>query len=129
MQVTVTPDDILWLQTQLSDFRWLQTWLTDFLWLQTRRQDFAVIKPGMTRWKVQQLFPMESGLQGRSPVRFLHPECLSCKVDVWFTGKAGQIQAPYLSRDARGRTIFTPFPPDDIVTRVSAPYVARPMFD
>lgn len=87
-------------------------------WVERCLQDFASIQAGMTRHEVAQRFPMDGGLQGASPVRFVHPKCSSFKVDVEFGFK----------RDAtdQNRAVIGE---DDRVVRVSKPYLERSVSD
>lgn len=79
---------------------------------------FESIKVGMTRSEVAASFQLDGGLQGVSPVRFLHPDCPNFKVDVEFD----------FQRDAadQNRAVIGK---NDKVVRVSKPYQQQPFFD
>jgi hypothetical protein len=72
----------------------------------------------MTRGEVAGRFAMDGGIQGVSPVRFVHPGCPYFKVDVEFEFR----------KDAadQGRGISSK---DDKVIRVSKPYMERQVGD
>jgi hypothetical protein len=79
---------------------------------------FDSITNGMTRAEVEKRLALDGGLQGASPVRFLHPDCPNFKVDVEFNF---QRNAADQNRAVIGK--------DDKVTRVSKPYFQRPFMD
>jgi hypothetical protein len=87
-------------------------------WAERCLRDFESIRKGMTRGEVASRFAMDGGLQGVSPVRFVHPGCPYFKVDVEFEFR----------KDAadKGRAISSM---DDKVIRVSKPYVERTVGD
>lgn len=87
-------------------------------WVVKCIHDFDAIKPGMTRQDVEERFPMDGGLQGVSPVRFLHPECNHFKVDVSFSYETN----PSNQNRAIGSGT-------DVVVGVSKPYVEHPATD
>jgi len=79
---------------------------------------FESITNGMTRAEVEQQLRLDGGLQGASPVRYLHPDRPHFKVSVEFDFKRN---AADQNRAVIGR--------DDKVVRVSAPYRERPFMD
>ena len=81
-------------------------------------RDFESITNGMTRAGVETRLRHDGGLQGASPVRFVHPECPYFKIDVEFDFK----------RDASdgNRAVENK---NDRVVRVSKPYLERPFSD
>lgn len=81
-------------------------------------RDFQSIRPGMTRHEVMQKFLMDGGLQTVSPVRFLHPQCRSFKVDVSFTYERDP--------ENQNRAIMGK---DDKVIEISRPYLEPPFMD
>jgi hypothetical protein len=87
-------------------------------WVEQCLKDFASLKPGMTRKEVESKFPQDGGLQTVSPVRYTHPACPCFKIDVEFDFKRDQAD--------QGRAITGA---DDKVTRVSRPYLERPISD
>ena len=88
------------------------------VWVEKCLRDFESIKPGMTRGEIQKKFPMDGGVQGVSPGRFAHPECGYFKVAVEFDFKRNE-------KD-QGRAIFSP---EDKATKISKPYIERPVMD
>jgi hypothetical protein len=87
-------------------------------WVENCLKDFEAIKPGMTRGEVEKKFHLDGGLQGVSPMRFVHPAAKHFKVDVEFDFKRNAAD--------QGRAITSK---DDKVTRVSKPYLERPYLD
>ena len=87
-------------------------------WAERCLRDFEFIRKGITRGEVAGRFAVDGGLQGVSPVRFVHPGCPYFKVDVEFEFR----------KDAadQGRAISSK---GDKVIRVSKPYVERPFMD
>ncbi len=85
-----------------------------YTWVEKCLTDFETIKVGMPRSQIESRFPKDGGLQTDSPVRFLHPTCPDFKIDVEFN-----LQHNYADQ---GRTIEGK---DDIVIRVSKPYIER----
>jgi hypothetical protein len=79
-------------------------------WVEKCLRDFEAIKPGMTRKEVQAQLHSDGGLQGVSPVRFVHPECPYFKIDVEFS--FGRDEAD------QGRALRSD---EDPVVRVSKP--------
>ena len=79
---------------------------------------FESITNGMTRGEVEQKFVLDGGLQGASPVRFVHSSCPNFKVNVEFDFKRNAAD--------QGRAISSK---DDKVTRVCRPYLERPYLD
>ncbi|MBC8097670.1 MAG: hypothetical protein H7Y43_17860 [Akkermansiaceae bacterium] len=79
---------------------------------------FQSITNGMTRAEVEGKFKLDGGLQGASPVRFVHPNCPMFKVNVEFDFKR---KASDQNRAVIGK--------DDKVIRVSKPYMERPFMD
>jgi hypothetical protein len=86
-------------------------------WVEKCMRDFESIKPGMTRGEIEKKFPMDGGLQGVSLTRFTHPECSYFKVAVEFDFKRNE-------KD-QGRILS----PEDKATKVSKPYIERPVMD
>ncbi len=80
--------------------------------------DFATIKVGMTRAQIESKFPMDGGLQSASQVCFLHPACPDLKIEVEFSYKRDYAD--------QGRAVESK---DDIVIKVSKPYVERMTID
>jgi hypothetical protein len=87
-------------------------------WVEKCLQDFESIKPGMTRGEIENRFPLDGGLQGVSPVRFLHPACPYFKIDVVFAFKRNP--------DDQNRAVSGK---EDKATRASKPYIERPFAD
>ena len=87
-------------------------------WVRRCLKDFEALKPGMTRAEVEKRFPIDGGLQGFSPVRYLHPDCPYFKVDVEFA----------VQRDPKAQNRVAPTQADK-VTKVSKPYLETPFFD
>lgn len=81
-------------------------------------RDFESIKLGMSRAEIEQRFPMDGGMQGVSPVRFIHSRCNYFKVDIEFEFKRDP--------DDQGRAIRGK---GDRVTKVSKPYIERQYID
>jgi hypothetical protein len=88
------------------------------VWVEKCLRDFEGIKPDMTRGEIEKKFPMDGGSQGVSPVRFTHPECGYFKVDIEFDFKRNE-------KD-QNRAIISP---DDKATKISRPYIERPVMD
>ena len=87
-------------------------------WVESCLKDFESVKVGMTRGQVESKLSMDGGLQGVSPVRFVHPACGYFKVDVQFEYKRNAAD--------QNRAILDKA---DKVTKVSKPYIERPFFD
>jgi hypothetical protein len=87
-------------------------------WVENCLKDFETIKPGMTRGDIEKKLRMDGGLHTPLEVRFVHPACQLFKIDVQFDFK----------RDAadQGRAIWGK---DDKATKVSKPYIERPIGD
>jgi len=87
-------------------------------WVQQCLTDFKSIKTGMTRVEVETKLRIDGGLQGVSPVRYIHPDCDYFKIDVEFDFKRNEKN--------QNRAILSP---EDRVTIVSRPYIDFPVFD
>jgi hypothetical protein len=87
-------------------------------WVENCLKDFETVTVGMTRGEVESTFPKDGGIQGVSPVRFVHPSCPYFKIDVEFDFKRSAAES---SRVILGK--------DDKVTRVSKPYIEMPFLD
>ena len=73
-------------------------------------QQTGQIRVGMKRRDVEKDFDVDGGMQFRSETRYMYPKCHDIRIDVDFQ------PAP--------RTDPLEFSPDDIVTKVSRPYLA-----
>jgi len=78
-------------------------------------QETQRIKSGMTRREIEEHFKLDGGLQVRSETRYMYPGCHLIRIDVDFKF------APPTDR--------VEFSPDDVVTKVSTPYLAYPDMD
>jgi len=87
-------------------------------WVAQCLKDFQTLKPGMTRNEIKGKFPMDGGLQGVSPVRFVHPSCPYFKIDVEFEFKRNPHDQ---NRAIVGK--------DDRSTKFSRPYIEAPHMD
>ena len=87
-------------------------------WVEQCLKDFESLKPGMTRGEVDRKFHLDGGLQSASPVRYVHSECPSFKVNIEFDFKK---DAADQNRAIIGK--------EDKVVRVSKPYLERPFMD
>ncbi len=87
-------------------------------WVESCLKDFESIKTGMTRAQVEAKVTMDGGLQNVSPVRFAHPACGYFKIDVEFAFKRNAADQNRAIADKA-----------DKVTKVSKPYIERPILD
>ena len=87
-------------------------------WVQQCLTDFKSVKTGMTRVEVETKLRIDGGLQGVSPVRYIHPDCDYFKIDVEFEFKRDEKN--------QNRAILSP---EDKVKTVSRPYIDFPVFD
>jgi hypothetical protein len=77
--------------------------------------DFARIAPGVTtKADLQRFLHLDGGIASARTMRFVHPLCSYCKVEVTFNA----------IRDSEGRMVGSD---SDVVVQVSKPYL-EPMF-
>jgi len=77
--------------------------------------DYLQIKAGMTRREVQKQFKEDGGIQVRGQTRYVYKKCAYVQVEITF--KLAEPGKPVESS------------PDDIVTKVSKPYLAYTTMD
>jgi len=78
-------------------------------------QETARIRVGMKRREVEEHFEKDGGVQFREETRYMYPKCHDIRMDVDFEA------APHSDPQK--------FSPDDIVTKLSTPYLAVPNKD
>ena len=90
-------------------------------WVDRSLQEMETIKAGNTRRDLLMVFREEGGLSTRHNRTYGYRECPMFKVDVEFEA------AGTPPRDAKGRVTFESL--DDVITKISRPYIARPISD
>jgi outer membrane protein assembly factor BamE (lipoprotein component of BamABCDE complex) len=86
-------------------------------WVEKCLADFESIKPGMTRREVEKRLRQDGGPSIGLDSRFVHSDCPYFKVDIEFVMKTDN-------------SLPTgPVSPDDLVSKVSIPYLQNPVMD
>ena len=88
--------------------------------LQDALKSVAKIKVGETRLAIETDFEMEGGMQVASTTRYWYKKCRYIKIDVSFDEK-------YIDRDYVSKT--GNFSPNDVISKISKPYIAYPVMD
>jgi hypothetical protein len=84
-------------------------------WVNAVALDIQTIKPGMTRAQLLKVFAGEGGVSTRIGRRYVYRRCGFIKVDVEF--------APSGNPNSRAES------PDDVITKISKPYLDQPVTD
>jgi hypothetical protein len=91
-------------------------------WIARSLEEMKTIKVGSTRAELLNVFREEGGLSTALRRTFVYRDCFMIKVDVEFEA----VGRP--ARDADGRVTLLESP-DDVITKISRPYIARPILD
>ena len=91
-------------------------------WIDKSLREISEIKPGMTRADLKKSFSQDGGLSNIRESRYLYRRC-PIKIDVEFKRAEGKEQ-----RDKEGRLLGDE-DDDDVITKVSKPYLQLPFND
>ena len=91
-------------------------------WVGRSLGEMETIKVGSTRRDLLAVFTTEGGLSTGLLRTYVYRECSMFKVDVEFQA----VGRP--ARDTDGRVTLIESP-DDVITKISRPYIARPIMD
>ena len=91
-------------------------------WVGRSLGEMETIKVGSTRRDLLAVFTTEGGLSTDLRRTYVYRECSMFKVNVEFQA----VGRP--ARDTEGRVTLIESP-DDVITRISRPYIARPISD
>jgi hypothetical protein len=91
-------------------------------WVGRSLDEMETIKVGSTRRDLLAVFTTEGGLSSRSTRTYVYRKCVLFKVDVGFQ----PVGRPY--RDSEG-SVTSIESLNDVITRISRPYIARPVMD
>ena len=91
-------------------------------WVSRSLGEMETIKPGSTRRDLLSVFTGDGGLSTGLRRTYVYSECSMFKVDVEFQA----VGRP--ARDTEGRVTLIESP-DDVITKISRPYIARPISD
>jgi hypothetical protein len=87
-------------------------------WIGDTLKEIQTIKPGMTRRDLLRVFGEEGGLSSRLWHRYVFHDCPYIKVDVEFTPSPATKDDPKAYAD-----------PNDIITKISKPYLEYSIMD
>jgi hypothetical protein len=91
-------------------------------WIARSLKEMQTIKVGMTRRDLLMVFTTEGGLSTRTGRIYVYRECPNIKVDVEFN--------PVGPPGGTGTEEISPMESaDDVITRISRPYLARSILD
>ena len=89
-------------------------------WLSNRFKECQTVRVGMTRKEILEVYSYHSGLQGEIiGASFSHRKCAYIQVDVDFTPAGG------FKYDDEGR-VLNEARYDDVISRISKPYLSHP---
>jgi len=91
-------------------------------WIDRSLKEMETIKAGSTRAELLKVFAEEGGLSTALRRTYAYRDCFMIKVDVEFAA-AGRP-----ARGAAGR-VTSVESPDDVIIKISRPYIARPIVD